>query len=285
MTDKKKPIQYAIIRFAPFIETGEFANIGVVMFSPMTYEFRYRIERKKTKRVTDFFNDLNKNFLLKSMESLSIELSRISGMLNQERRSVSIRTSSMWNIDTTRHLFQEITREREGAIKFSEPRTVMSEDINEELDRLFAFYVHRDFVDNTYPEVVLEKTVRGWLNQTPGVPRFNKEQLGDELYKASFPFVAHGPRGPAGVIKPFFLGQSDPTKIIEHSMMWRNKVDRLEGFLPNKVLFTIEGPDEIKGHRREAFKEATNTLKSSGKIQLVSFEDKPAILRYAQSAA
>ncbi|HVK54151.1 MAG TPA: DUF3037 domain-containing protein, partial [Burkholderiales bacterium] len=25
---------YAIVRFLPFVETGEFANVGVVLFSP-----------------------------------------------------------------------------------------------------------------------------------------------------------------------------------------------------------------------------------------------------------
>ena len=40
----KKAYQYAIVRFSPFVETEEFANVGVVMICPAEGKFLFKLQ-------------------------------------------------------------------------------------------------------------------------------------------------------------------------------------------------------------------------------------------------
>ena len=53
--------QYTIIRFLPYAETGEFANVGIVLACPETGLLDARLmPTKKTGRITGFFEQLDK---------------------------------------------------------------------------------------------------------------------------------------------------------------------------------------------------------------------------------
>ncbi|PWD86343.1 DUF3037 domain-containing protein [Ignatzschineria cameli] len=55
--NQKVALRYVVIQFMPYIETGEFANIGIVALSPKIGFFDYRIARKY-RRITQFFPKL-----------------------------------------------------------------------------------------------------------------------------------------------------------------------------------------------------------------------------------
>ena len=50
---------YAIARFRPYRETAEFVNVGVVLLCPQVDFFGHAFERRKYKRITDFFPELD----------------------------------------------------------------------------------------------------------------------------------------------------------------------------------------------------------------------------------
>ncbi len=49
------PCMYAIVRFAPFVDTGEFANVGIILMAPTARYFGYNLMGKRHGRVTRFF--------------------------------------------------------------------------------------------------------------------------------------------------------------------------------------------------------------------------------------
>ena len=51
---KKYACQYAIVRFLPYLETGEFANVGIVMLCPDAGFFDFKLLRH-VRRITAFF--------------------------------------------------------------------------------------------------------------------------------------------------------------------------------------------------------------------------------------
>ena len=53
----KVACQYALLRFRPFVETGEFANVGVVLLAPEARFFGFRL-LKRYGRITQFFHQL-----------------------------------------------------------------------------------------------------------------------------------------------------------------------------------------------------------------------------------
>ena len=51
----KLACRYAILKFLPYTETGEFANVGVVLACPATGFFGFKLETRRYARFTDFF--------------------------------------------------------------------------------------------------------------------------------------------------------------------------------------------------------------------------------------
>ena len=76
--------QYAIVRFMPYIETGEFANVGILLWAPKTRYLGFKLLRKKHARITQFFEELDRGLYLKTMANLDAELRRVQGMLKDQ---------------------------------------------------------------------------------------------------------------------------------------------------------------------------------------------------------
>lgn len=271
--------QYSIIRFAPFIETEEFANIGIVLFEPKSGLFKYRLQLKKHARITHFFEPLKADVYRASVNNLRFELDRISrfasfGSKHQKRFELG-------EAEMTRSFFDELTGSREGTIRFSETRVVLGERSTEKLEELFKHYVDRKFVNHQYGEALLEKGMRALLAERQLGDTFVKAELDDGIYRKTFPFVKKEDEKIVKVIKPFFLGQNRSTQIIDHGVTWIHSVKRFQksGKLPSDVLFAVKGPEK-NGSRRKAFEEVVNEMEDEG-IVVVPFSNSNKILRYA----
>jgi len=69
--------QYAIVRFTPFVETGEFANVGIIMMAPKHRFFGFELETKRYGRITNFFEELDAKVYKKTLHNMKEELERI----------------------------------------------------------------------------------------------------------------------------------------------------------------------------------------------------------------
>ena len=77
----KVACQYAIVRFAPFVETGEFANVGIIMMAPKQRFFAFELELKRYGRITRFFEDVDAKLYRKTLYNLKAELERVADVL------------------------------------------------------------------------------------------------------------------------------------------------------------------------------------------------------------
>jgi len=267
----------------PHIETGEFANIGVVLVAPQIGYLDYRIETRRHGRITNFFDTLKPEFFRNATTALIHELDRVRKMLPDAKGA-----HDFLNIgygEPYIRLFREVTRPREGIINFGGTRVVLSDDPRTTLKKLFGHYVERDFVTQRYPETLLEQQLKRWLDEKNLGGRFVKKKFDDGLYRASFPFVEMDVNGRANkIIKPFFLGQTEPTAIIDHGVKWATSVRRLRSakVIPQRILFAVEGPSNT-GPQRTAFRETRELLEDS-KIDVLPFDNQAAILKYAAAA-
>lgn len=74
---------YAVVRFMPFAETREFANVGVVAIAPKLGLYDCKLAPKTFNRVTKFFEDLNGVVYKHAIEGFEAELQRIRNYLVQ----------------------------------------------------------------------------------------------------------------------------------------------------------------------------------------------------------
>ncbi|MCA7083425.1 DUF3037 domain-containing protein [Cupriavidus sp. DB3] len=275
----KYACQYAIVRFLPFAETGEFANIGVVMACPKTGFFDYKLLRT-FRRITAFFEELDSHVYRSTRDLLKEELDRIKAAFEK----VSARGWSTPSV--TKQIFSELVRPRESMVRFSEVRAVLAEDPLAELSRVFDEVVGRNFATKAYQEKLLEKHVRNTLKSADLVSRFKPRKVGNETYHATFPFVALSWDGkPLKAIKPLHLAHDDPAAIYDHGWEWLGKLKRLGmvGGLPSGVLLAVNAPTGMDPTLARAHDEVMKELSTAPHTRVVSIEDDDAVLSFARN--
>lgn len=272
--------QYAIVRFAPFVETGEFANVGIVMMAPKQRYFGFELELKRFARITHFFNDIDAKLYKKALNNLKDELERVNDVFNAHEFDNRLKHN---DADFAHALFHEVTRKREAIVRFGNVRTVLTDAPDKKLKELFAFYIERNFITRKYQEELLERNMRKFLIQINVGDRFDKEKIGDDNYHATFPFVRHENNQRIKIIKPLHLGHNEPTKIYEHGAAWIYRINKLKNkfFDPQQVLFTLAGPEaEQDKNRLDAYLDIQNELQRTG-IRIADYDNKDEISQFA----
>jgi len=256
----KHAVSYAIIRFQPHVETEEFANIGIVLVAPRLGYLDFKLETKRHARLTRFFDSMDPATIRLVIRNYDAELKRIRSLAGYNSNGQTRFEFSQ--TDNAEHLFQALTKDREGIIRFSDVRFVMAENPKTKLDELFDYYVKRNFANSIYREGLLERHVRNLLKLKEINRNFKQQSFGDGLYSATFPFVEMIDDKPVKILKPLYLGQDNPTRILDHSNKWLFTIKRLKKFLPRDVVFAVEGPDGQSLQQR-AFEEAIEQFKAN----------------------
>jgi len=269
---------YAIVRFCPYVETEEFANAGIVMISPQTGFFSYKLIGRKHARVTNFFEDVDGALFRTAISNLKDELDRAKDWLDGTGWP---KGNQAEDTAVAKKVITEIIRARETIIKFGNLRGVLADKPNAKLAQLYSYYVERDFVTKQYRESVLEKEMRVWIGRAGIGSRFEKKEVGTDDYHATFPFVEGDRASAIKAIKPLYLGHDQPSKILDHGGQWLFRIQTLKrkGLMPKLVLFAAEGPQDEEGSVDSAYREITDSLRDQGAIVL-DFKQQDLILDY-----
>ncbi|MDL2408848.1 DUF3037 domain-containing protein [Rhizobium calliandrae] len=276
---KKHAISYAIIRFQPHVETEEFANIGIVLVAPRMSYLDFRLETKRLGRLTSFFDSVEAATIRAVLKNYHAELTRIKDIAGHNGNG---QTRFEFKLtDNADHLFHALTKDREGIIRFSEVRFAMTDSPKNKLDELFDYYVGRNFASSVYREGLLERHVRNMLKLREIDRNFKKRSFNDGVYSATFPFVEIVDDKPVKILKPIYLGQDDPTRILDHGNKWLFTINRLKQVLPRHIVFAVEGPTG-PSLRQRAFREAIDQFRASD-IQVVDATKERELLQAVDS--
>ena len=269
--------QYAIIRFLPYAETGEFANVGVVLACPETGYFGARLMPiKKTGRITGFFEQLDRRIYREAMGYLKDELDRL-GDLIQERGKGSK--------SFLQQIFVGLTRPREALLRFGETRVILAEQPVDTLNKLFSTVVERDFANKAYHDQILIRGVRETLRKANLREYFQEGDIGNEDLHIHVPFVHKREGRPQLAIKPLDLAKDVPNLVYEVGGRWVDRVHRMKrhNLLPDAMLFAVKMPDSKIDRARTAANEILGDLRSRG-VQTVPIADADAITAFANGA-
>ena len=273
---KKFACQYALLRFRPFVETGEFANVGVVLMAPEARFFGFRL-LKRYGRITKFFHQLDRKVYLNGKELYKEELERFAGDL---RRLALDGRKRQPDLTLARNLFGELVRPREAMLQFDEQRIALADDPKVKLNTLYDHYVERNFVTKEYQERLLESTVRKLLFRAKVGAEYRQHKIGGADFAVNFPFVFMADGRAERIIKPLYLAQGDSTKLLTHGGQWVDKVRRLRkrNALPEDVLFPVAAP-AANSRQFQAFEEIRDDLQSAN-VQVVPANDENLILQF-----
>jgi hypothetical protein len=277
---------YAIARFRPYRETGEFVNVGIVLLCPALGFFDCVFETRKHKRVTDFFPELDFLVFQAGLSGLLKELSRVTSKEAGQAPQLVFTKEAEARVA----IFKELVRPREGIFHFGEVGTVLAAEPRAKLEELFNYYIKRQFArDREYQEIIMRRRLAEYL-QKMNLARFYKQDqhIGNESYNVILPFVHFEGETARKAIKPLHLDKPLSTEIYRHGDAWIATVRRLRQMnrLPQEVLFAVKHPKHLgtRDKRQDAAKEICTELEKLETVTL-HFDDTESIAEFAECEA
>lgn len=262
---------YSIVRFAPFAETEEFANVGIVLSAPAVGRMEYRLARRNLKRVNQFF-ECNSLFA-KAMEIAQNELDVVQAMTKEAQESQIV------------NHFRFLTEPKESLIRFSPMRSILVESFDSTLEELFGRYIDRQGVARDRREEAMVREIRTMFTQA-SIRSFRDDTLIGDLTKLHLPLVHRN--DVVAAIKPLAFDQTEPSAILDHCDQWLAKFVRAEkeGVIQlSNVLIPVAAPSENESpNHRKAVRIAKESIKERG-LQLVDYQATQKIAAFAQSFA
>lgn len=267
--------RYAIVQFVPYVETGEFANVGIVLTCPQTGYFDFKLQTRRYSRITGFFDELRKDTYLTAVKAIQAELQRIQCL------AVAM-TADTKQTENIRNLFTALTHPREAIVRFGTARPILTADPARQLDELFEHYIERNFVTPEYIEQAITKRIQRLLDGIPLPAPFKSERIGDDQIHTHFPLVQRVDDRLTKVIKPLNLTQNEANAIYAHGDLWLQKVRRLRKrqLLPRDVLFAIAAPPLNDFKLYDACQEICTELRQEN-VKVVGENEKGDILAFA----
>lgn len=179
---------YAVVQFLPYAETGEFANVGIALLCPEKAYFGFRLQSpRRTRRITQFFERLDRAVYVRAIEAFQQELQRTSQFLNNE-------VFPAGNSEGARQAFGALTHPREAILRFAPQRALMSAAPEQELDKLFNNYVEHEFATAEHREAVLEKRIAHLAAQPQPAAPLPGANPGQRRNPRPLPLCEHGKR-------------------------------------------------------------------------------------------
>ncbi|MEQ1528757.1 MAG: DUF3037 domain-containing protein [Methylococcales bacterium] len=251
----KQICKYSIIRFQPYPETEEFANIGIVLYVSASKRLEFKLlDGKQHARITGFFDHpMCKDVFVQSIKIIRAEIERIKTFLSDKNGA---------DVD----LFAELIREREDIVRFSDSRVLYCTDAIETVDKLFEHYVHRSFAHDPGYDEILKRQVRDLLVNRKLGDLYKEGKIGEvDMYEVSFPFIRK--TGQLKVIKPINFRREKPTAMIDKGHVWLSKVqqlNKLKFIKPEQVLFAYDVGENVPAGLFDPFNEIKDQARSVG---------------------
>ena len=247
-------VRYSVIRFMPFTETQEFANVGVVVHSPQAGVVLFKLASKRFGRVSQFFDDLDGQLYANAIDMFHFELLRIQEL-----------ASTMKGKELASFM-DEVTRQREGFLTFSDTSALLTDNmLNNVLDELFETYVGRSFNTKEHREALLVKSLKKQLDKVTQY-KFSKSKVHADYVSFELPLVASD-KQTIKAIKPLSFYQNNPLKMIDHGEFWISRVKHLlnsKTISAENFLFAVDYPEYKDRNLAAAFRSLSEEMRLLG---------------------
>lgn len=263
--------KYAILRFMPYPETGEFANVGVVAVAPKSNAFEFELETRKIQRLTRFFEHLDRNVYKDAITAFHKELE----FLKQQVCGGQIDAATAFSL---------IAQPRETMLAFSEARGMLAEgnSLQEVSEKLFAHYAEHEFAKQPNYEAQLQTKVKKLIKDLDLKRQFTYACVDAKGLEVKFELAQLADNDAVErVIKPLSFQQQEAKGVFMHADNWLGKLRRLDAFnmLPKDLIFPFE--EAMKSDQQaEAIKIVKCDFANFGDV--IAANDSAAIRAFAE---
>lgn len=269
---KEQACHYAVARFRPYPDGGEFVNVGVLLCCPQTGLFDFVLETARRRaRVTHFFPELDAKLYRDGLNAWREELTR----LRYEATGA-----------TARALFEGATQPKATAWQTGSAGLVLTDDPQRVLQELFARYVLRQYeAAREAPELRLRRRVAGLLRGQQLLKFYPEKRIGGEDYGATLPFV-YWPlesERPLKAIKPLYLNRNTPNEVYDYADDWIARIKRLRrrNAWPAQSLFAVQAPS-VGDRSHAAYLEVADELRALA-VEVEPMAANAALIQFARA--
>ncbi len=252
----KIPFQYTILRYIHDLETEEFLNVGLVIFS---HEYRYLKARLLTKyrRITNAFPGADGEFYRSYVIRLQASLNRLSEKIKSKQVSYFDDIP-----DTIDDLLKTILPIDDSSLQFSSSRGGLVENLDNAFEELYSRLIDRyleepERLSRTNEEVwhifsqrMIELNIHQWL-QTKVIQTKHED----------FEFPHAWENGKWNLLQPISFDLIIPTNIRKKAREWLGLTTVLkESDEWSHLYFLIGGPYRGKDNLFKAYNDAKDIL-------------------------
>ena len=139
MNARQFACNYAMLRFLPYPETGEFVNVGVLVSCLQPCIFDFQMEREMPGRMKALFPQQDEVKFRDAAAAMYREMERVKGMIRDAKNC--------------QLAFHEAVRPRESVLRFGEPRTILPCEPQQVVADLFRRYVKMEKPASNGPQM------------------------------------------------------------------------------------------------------------------------------------
>lgn len=279
---KQHLCKFAIVRFLPYRETEEFVNIGVLVLCEELGYLGFLLEKKKTTRITDFFDELDAAVYRQGVKAIESEIKRLSPRVNDSVDGCLSISGGAPNLSSA---FNFLVRPRKTLFCFSNVRVAMTSDPVAKLKELFANYVRRQFAQTKeYQEKLMRDAIQDQLRSWQLSNLYQQLDLGTSIYRMKFPFVHQSGNVPVRAIRALHLDIPDTTKILRKGDEVLGGLRRIQegGELPEDCLVVVKAPPQGK-QEYDVAQQVCDDIRRLN-IQTASYSDRETLHAFATKA-
>lgn len=267
----KTLLKYAIVRFMPFAETEEFANIGIVAWTPNSNWYGYKLVPDVFPRINHFFDDLDGALFKHAHRYINEELARVAEFASTNPNQLD-------------SIVTEVTRPREGVMIFGAHGAILTEQPSDTLNQLYQTFIGRVTAPNKEQrERAMVHELKMRLDTLPFNLKYKEKSLDTNFGAVKLPLVAAvGPMVKG--IKPIAFNQSTPLQLVDHGEKWVARVRYIieaNSLLPDNFMFAVEAPTSKKSAYRKAYDGVENAMKKLG-VHVHQFNDDSQLIDFAK---
>ena len=207
------------IEFRPYAETGEFACIGVAMYSQDNGYFDYRVCKSRQleqvrKRVHGFFPEIPDSVFRGAVAYIKKELRRV--------KMFADRNDMFYPFHD---LIENLCRPRENIIRFGNSSVLMTIDPNLELEKQFQSIVMRSFIDVEGAYIQrMKNEIREKLDTREIQYKYDYLVKAPYNYEVTLPFYFDKTCRPKA-LRPLDLDKKRVQDVVHQVVQWRYNAD------------------------------------------------------------
>ena len=205
------------IEFQPYAETGEFACIGVVLYSLDDGYFDCRICKgadlnRVNNRIHGFFPEIPDRLFRDALAYIKLELKRVKKIVTPRQRDL---------FSSASEVITNLCRPRENIIRFGLSSVIMCDDPVKELDAQYKNIVLRSFIDEEGAYVQrMKRSIKSRLEVAKIKCAYDYRVQAKYNYDLTLPFYFDLIEHPQA-LRPLDLNKKKAQDVVSQIIQWR----------------------------------------------------------------